>query len=64
MPSLAHDMQAQAHMRLLLNPSYPVLEFELAAALHCVINTFWQRMQSDPNYRPTLQVRPIKALMT
>ncbi|BDA49628.1 hypothetical protein COCOBI_14-2480 [Coccomyxa sp. Obi] len=49
--------RAQAHMRLLLNPSYPVLEYELAAALHCVINAFWQRMQSDPNYRPTLQVR-------
>lgn len=54
-------------MRLLLNPSYPVLEYELAAALHCVINAFWQRMQTDPNYRPTLQVGqggPLQTFMT
>lgn len=51
-------MQGQAHMRLQLNPSYPVLEYELASALHCVINGYWQRMQRDPNFRPTVQVPP------
>ncbi|KAK9904804.1 hypothetical protein WJX75_002805 [Coccomyxa subellipsoidea] len=49
--------QGQAHMWLMLNPSYPVMEYELASALHCAINASWQRMQRDPDFRPAVQVR-------
>jgi hypothetical protein len=43
-------------MWLMLNPSYPVMEYELASALHCAINASWQRMQRDPDFRPAVQV--------
>ena len=44
-------------MRMLLEPSWAVLEFELAAMLHCVIASYWARMQAGRVFRPTLQVR-------
>jgi hypothetical protein len=53
--------QTQAHMRLLLEPSYANLEFELASALHCIISSYWRRMQactspSAAGFRPEVQV--------
>jgi hypothetical protein len=44
-------------MRVLLEPSWAVLEFELAAMLHCVIASYWARMQAAHVVRPTLQAR-------
>ena len=48
-------------MRLLLEPSYANLEFELASALHCIISSYWRRMQactspSAAGFRPEVQV--------
>ncbi len=61
--------QKQAHMRLLLEPSYANLEFELASALHCIINGYWRRMQACTNigtagFRPEVQVLLIGAYVT
>ena len=55
-------MQAQARLRLLLEPSYAVLEFELASALHCIINAHWERMLQNAAFRPTVQVEYLQAL--
>lgn len=48
-------------MRLLLEPSYATLEFELASALHCIISSYWRRMQvakprGTTGFRPEVQV--------
>ena len=53
-------MQAQARLRLLLEPSYAVLEFELASALHCIINSHWKRLLQNAAFRPTVQVHPLQ----
>ena len=60
----AGDVQAQARLRLLLEPSYAVLEFELASALHCIINAHWERLLQNATFRPTVQVRNLQALGT
>ena len=52
----AGTVQAQARLRLLLEPSYAVLEFELASALHCIINSHWKRLLQNAAFRPTVQV--------
>lgn len=49
-------LQAQARLRLLLEPSYGVLEYELASALHCIIYAHWQRLLHNTAFRPTVQV--------
>lgn len=54
--AITHILQAQARLRLLLEPSYAVLEFELASALHCIINSHWKRMQQNSAFRPAIQV--------
>ena len=49
-------LQAQGRLRLLLEPSYAVLEFELASALHCIIHSHWQRLLQNSAFRPSVQV--------
>ena len=39
----------------MLEPSWAVLEFELASVLHCIVNSYWSRMQAGRIFRPTLQ---------
>ena len=55
--------QKQAHMRLLLEPSYATLEFELASVLHCVVNAYWRRVQpvavGGTHFRPEVQVHNV-----
>ncbi len=55
-------------MRLLLEPSYATLEFELASALHCIISSYWRRMQGatprgTTGFRPEVQVRFLSLLI-
>ena len=49
----------QVELRVLMEPSWAVLEFELASALHGVIKKYWkqQRVQRDMLFRPNPQVR-------
>ena len=54
-------LQAQGRLRLLLEPSYAVLEFELASALHCIIHSHWQRMLQNSAFRPSVQVLRLPA---
>ncbi len=58
----AGTVQAQARLRLLLEPSYAVLEFELASALHCIINSHWKRLLQNAAFRPTVQVHLYQTL--
>ncbi|BDA49627.1 hypothetical protein COCOBI_14-2470 [Coccomyxa sp. Obi] len=60
----ADGKQKQAHMRLLLEPSYATLEFELASVLHCVVNAYWRRVQplasaGGTHFRPEVQIRVV-----
>ena len=43
---------------MILEPSWAVLEFELASVLHCIVKSYWERMQAGRIFRPTLQVLP------
>lgn len=57
-------LQAQGRLRLLLEPSYAVLEFELASALHCIIHSHWQRLLQNSAFRPSVQVLRHPARLT
>ncbi len=50
--------QQHARLRVMMEPSWAVLEFELASVLHCIVNSYWSRMQAGKIFRPTLQVHP------
>lgn len=56
--SKACPAQQNARMRVMLEPSWAFLEFELASVLHCIVNSYWARMQAGRIFRPTLQVNP------
>ncbi len=47
-------------VRVLMEPSWAVLEFELASALHGVIKMYWRRynVRSQLIFRPNPQARP------
>lgn len=50
---------SKVELRVLMEPSWAVLEFELASALHGVIKKYWQRqsVRRDMLFRPNPQVR-------
>jgi hypothetical protein len=51
-------VQTTGRLHVILEPSWAVLEFELASVLHCIVKSYWERMQAGRIFRPTLQVPP------
>ena len=53
-----HSLLPQVELRVLMEPSWAVLEFELASAMHGVIKKYWrsQNVRREMIFRPMPQV--------
>ena len=53
-----HSLPPQVELRVLMEPSWAVLEFELASAMHGVIKKYWrsQNVRREMIFRPMPQV--------